>query len=90
MISQHPALIILEAPNTAARSTHKYRCMICTEFWRISDSSYGTVRQMRRDHMMYVVVCYSCYLELDPMLPEQMRVGRRTNIRDVRQLFGYQ
>lgn len=83
-------MIVLEAPNTAPTGTHKYRCMICTLFWRISDASYETVRQMKRDHTMYVVVCHGCFQELDPLLPDDMRGGRLgTTIQGARQYLGY-
>lgn len=90
-VGNYPAIFVLEPPGTKATGLHKYRCMICTTFWRISDSSYQTLHDMRRDSKMYVVACYGCFQELEPRLPAEMHAGRQeATVREARQIMGFQ
>jgi hypothetical protein len=64
-----PTMIILEAPRTSAGGTHKYPCLVCTQLFRISDKARQTVRDLRRLHILHIVACYGCYVDLRLHLP---------------------
>lgn len=86
----YPSMIVLEPPGYPTSGSHKYRCMICTKFWRISDRTYTTVRDMRRDQRMYIVVCFGCFQDLEPKLPTEMLNGRQeATTAEARQIMGY-
>jgi hypothetical protein len=68
-LGEAPTMIILESPGLPASGSHHYRCMVCTNLFRISDISYQTVKDLRHAHRMYIVACYPCHVELVPRLP---------------------
>jgi hypothetical protein len=89
-IGTYPTLIVLEKPGYATSGTHKYRCMICMRFFRISDSSYATVYDMRRTSKGYIIACFGCFQDLEPMLPDEMKAGRQeASISRARQIMGF-
>jgi hypothetical protein len=82
-----PAIVILEPPHKPPQGSHRYRCMVCTELFRITDTSYQTVREMRREHRMYIVACFNCHRDLVPALPTDGNIG--TDMNTARRLLGY-
>lgn len=86
-MTEMPAILILESPGLPPTGNRRYRCLVCTELFRISDTSYQTIKDLRREHRMYLVVCYGCHRELLPHLPSAQNFG--TDMDTARQVLGY-
>lgn len=84
-----PVIIVLEPPDARQYSpqSRRHTCMTCQDLFKLSPRSYATLRDLRREKRLYIVVCYGCFQILRTRLPARHR-QTRVNTQQLRQILG--